>query len=150
MNGALAKELKGVSTPDRVSPSPKRGAKRDRTPPAKRTQINEAPETHPFRPSPLTPIGWDVEAAKAAGTVHPSGREWYADDPDNPNANIRRALNKEKRKGGFRNRWGKAQAKAKAKAKAGNKGKGQRSGKGKGQANAAPQDASRIYQFCPQ
>ena len=97
----------------------------------------------------MTPVGWDVEAAKAAGTVHPSGREWFADDPDNPNANIRRALKKEKQKGGFRNRWGQATAKGKAKAKPGGKGKGRRSGKGKGQAKAGQQDASRVIKFKP-
>ena len=139
-----------------MSPSPKRGVKRDRTPPAKRTQVNEAPEVHPFRPAPLTPIGWDVEAAKAAGTVHPSGREWYADDPDNPNANARRQMKDLKRKGGYRKPWGQPKAKAKAKVQPGNNGKGQRNskgkgrrGKGKGQAKTGQVNAAPAIKFKP-
>ena len=114
-----------IKTPERVSPSPKRKGKRSRTPPARRAQINEVPEIQPFRPpTPLTPIGWDVDAAKAAGTVHPAStkpaaqKEWTADDPNNPNAVLKRALKRAKAEQGRRKGQGKGKPKAKAKAKA--------------------------------
>ena len=126
---AIAAEANGIGTPTRVSPSPKRKAKRSRTPPAKRTTINAQPEVQPFRPTPLTPIGWDIDAAKAAGAAHPATTTALApdasniDDPNNPHAVERRALARSK----FQ-----AQAKRRAEAKAKAKGKGRGQGKGRG------------------
>ena len=70
----LAAEMAGIGTPPRVSPSPKPGANRRRTPPARREKNAEADAQQPLQPSPLTPVGWDVEAAKAAGSHHPSAK----------------------------------------------------------------------------
>ena len=48
--------------------TPKRGA----TPPARRVGFNEAlAARRSDGKAPMTPLGWDVAAAKAAGTVHP-------------------------------------------------------------------------------
>ena len=94
----LAAEMSGISTPTHVSPSPKRKGKRSRTPPARRTQINENPEVQPFRPTPLTPISWDVDAARTSGAAHPATSTTGAvdnsniDDPNNPHAVLRRAI----------------------------------------------------------
>ena len=130
----LVAEVSAINTPDRVSPSPKRKTRRGSTPPVKRTQFTEVPEVQPFRPdpSPLTPLGWDVEAAKAAGTQHPSKRECSAEKPVNPNAVLKNALSKFKP-----NRWRGEKPEPKAKAKHKAKGRGKGRGKGKGNVQLA-------------
>ena len=85
--------MAGIGTPPRVSPSPKAGAGRRRTPPARREKDGEANAQRPLQPAPLTPVGWDVEAAKAAGVQHPAAKAQAAPpgardashSPDNPN-----------------------------------------------------------------
>ena len=103
---ALIKEMNGISTPLNVSPSPKRKAGRSPTPPSKRTKFIAEPDEQPFRPpTPLTPLGWDVSAAQDAGVTHPSAKatavkpEMNIDDPNNPHAAFRRALDKARRRG---------------------------------------------------
>ena len=121
-----------------MSPSPKRKGRKSRTPPARRTQINENLEIQPFRPpSPLTPLGWDLDAAKTSGAAHPATSASAApdasniDDPNNPHAVLRRAINKAKHE----QRKGAAKAKAKGKTKGQSKGQGKSRG-GKGGKNA--------------
>ena len=150
--------LQGINSPRRPSASPKRKAKRGNTPPAKRTSFVQRAEEQPFgiggRPAPLTPLGWDVNAARAADTIHPSDESpkiMAADDPDNPNALARRLLKRQgrwgkeasQRKGGQKGKAQKgkgagADGKGKAKKGAGKKGKGK-------QAEAA----ARVVKFTP-
>jgi hypothetical protein len=65
----------------------------------KRTTFVEHPEQQPFIPiAPLTPIAWDVDAAKAAGTQHPSGRPapHAGEAGAETNASVKKALKKQK------------------------------------------------------
>ena len=65
----------------------------------KRTSFVEHPEQQPFIPiAPLTPIAWDVDAAKAAGTQHPSGRPapHAGEAGAETNASVKKALKKQK------------------------------------------------------
>ena len=142
---ALLKEMNGITTPLHVSPSPKRKAGRSPTPPSKRTKFITEPDEQPFRPpTPLTPLGWDVSAAQSSGVVHPSAKapaakpEMNIDDPNNPHAVFRRALDKARRAKGKRGKKGKgkggqkalAQGQEQPKHKEEEKGRGRGRGKG--------------------
>ena len=120
--------MAGIRTPDRVSPSPKRKTRRGSTPPAKRTTFAVPAEEKPFRPNPLTPIGWDVEAAKASGAQHPSASQATAPGAGDNNAVLKNAISKWQPQ----NKWRLMSPAAKAKAKAKSKAKGVKKGGGKG------------------
>ena len=139
--------MSGIGTPPRVSPSPKRAAKRGCTPPRPRDSAAEERAQHPFPPSPLTPVGWDVDLAKAAGTVHPSAKKVAppranregSHSPDNPNKVARMEIRKEKRQGARThfNWWGRGGA---------GRGRG-RGGRGTNKAQAAQpaqQEAAKV------
>lgn len=75
-NQRLAAEVAQVGTPPRASKSPKKSASpkrkgRPNSPAGNRVTFHEEPELQPFRPQPLTPLGWDAAAEQAAGTQHP-------------------------------------------------------------------------------
>ena len=147
-NAAKAKlvaELSGIGTPPRITPSPKRKGRRGATPPARRNPPADQGAPAPFNPQPLTPVGWDVDAAQRAATPHPSANAQAAPpaareashSPDNPNR-VERLRRQQER----RNRWrteaspnkGKGGQKGKpaaiAKVKPGPKGKGKGGKKG--------------------
>ena len=156
--------MAGITTPPKPSASPKRGARRGRTPPRRRESTAEESAQQPFQPSPLTPVGWDVDSAKAAGTVHPSAKRKAglpanreaSHSPDNPNRLARlelkrqkNALKREKKKrrpelqkfwgGGGRGRGGTGR---------GNAGRGgQARGAAKGQQKGQAQQPSRVVKF---
>jgi len=143
--------LDGVNSPKRPTPSPKRKLRRGNTPPVKRTTFVEHPEQQPVMPiAPLTPISWDVDAAKAAGTQHPSGRPAPQAGEAGPetNASVKKALKKQKmlegRRGfGQKGKKGKSKKGASsdgaAAAHNGAEGKGARKG-GKGKGRGKPGD----------
>ena len=83
----------------------------------------------PFNPQPLTPPGWDVDAAQRAATKHPATKAQAAQpaerershSPDNPNK-----VERLRRQQEHRNRWrkkGQEEGKGKGKSKGGKKGK---------------------------
>ena len=95
----------------------------------KRATIAAPAEDQPFRATPLTPIGWDVEAAQASGAQHPSNQQGGAPAGGKQNAVLKNAITKFKPL----NQWQLKKAAAKAKAKG--KAKGGQKGRGKGQGN---------------
>ena len=150
--------LKGINSPRRPSASPKRKAKRGNTPPAKRTSFVQHAEEQPFgiggRPAPLTPLGWDVDAARAADTIHPSDRSpkiKAADDSNNPNAAARLALKASKWQKAKIQRKGEQKGKAqKGKgAGAGGKAAGKKAAGKKGKGKQAEAKAARVVKFTP-
>ena len=97
------------------------------TPPAQRQPAPKA-----GRPSPLTPVSWDLDASQAAGTVHPSTRAVHLpqDSQGRPPATgkAERSRSRSSKKGGGKKDKGKGKAKGKSK----DKGKGKDKGKAKG------------------
>ena len=134
----------GIGSPVRPSPSPKRKGRRSPTPPSKRTNVIAQPDEQPFRPTPLTPVAWDVSAAQTAGTAHPSEeaqlaaiKAWDPEHPNNPHTVLRKAIAKERqeerKKTKGRGKGGQEpQPDPKAKAQAKGRGRGKGSGKRKG------------------
>ena len=152
----LAAEMAGITTPPKPSASPKRGARRGRTPPRRRESTAEESAQQPFQPSPLTPVGWDVDSAKAAGTIHPSAKKGAAPQsareashsPDNPNRVARLELKREKKQrwrlpqkilGGGRGRGGRGRGNA--------KGGGQAKGAARGQQKGQKPQQPRVVKF---
>ena len=88
----------------------------------------------------LISVGWDVTAAQNAGVPSEKAKavatEWIADDPNNPNAVLKRAINKARRLARRKKGSGKAgqqaQVQPEAKAKARGRGRGKGQGRGKG------------------
>ena len=106
------------------------------TPPAQRQPVPKAgrPNTD-GRPAPLTPVSWDLDASKAAGTVHPSTRAAIL-PPDGPGgaaaaAVAERSRSRSSKKGDAKKDKGKGKDKGQKKGK----GKGKDKGKAKGQFN---------------
>ena len=133
--------MKGIRSPVRASPSPKKKGRRSPTPPSKRTKFLAQADEQPFRPTPLTPVAWDVTAAENAGTPHPSEKTqlsainaWDPEHPNNPHTIARKALAKQKQEERKSKGGGKGSKKAQAdpKAKATSKGRGRGKGFGKG------------------
>ena len=140
--------LEGINSPRRPSASPKRKAKRANTPPAKRTSFVEHAEQQPFavggRTAPLTPLSWDVDAAREARTEHPSAKPIAhtsgGEESDNPNARARKTIKDAKR--AWHNRKGGPGQKGKGRGRGGG-GPGPKGEKGKGKANDQQKGAER-------
>ena len=127
----------------------------------------EHPEQQPFIPiAPLTPISWDVDAAKAAGTQHPSGRPapqaGVAGHTPETNASVKKALNKQtmlEGKWGARQKGKKGQSKKGASSDGGavphkgaeGKGRGGKGKGGKGKGRGKPEEvgAARVVFQAP-
>ena len=138
--------MSSIGSPKRISPSPKKKGRRSATPPAKRVVVDIHAEELPFRPAPLTPVGWDVDAAQAKGQHHPSTRSPNAmpvDEHGKTNADYRWELKQAKKEAARirkNRRSGKDGGKGQGKGGKASKGKGQ----GKGQAKGKPVGVAKV------